>query len=57
VHLDLTRAIILDLASVGVPSVNIIKPTACTYCETSLSSWRRDGKAVLPMLALIVLIK
>jgi hypothetical protein len=55
VHLDLARAIVQDLTSFGVPTSNIAMPMACTYCETSLSSWRRDGKAAQPMLALIVL--
>jgi YfiH family protein len=55
VHLDLARAILHDLASAGVPASNLALPMACTYCDTSLSSWRRDGKAAQPMLALIVL--
>jgi len=54
-HLDLARAILHDLASAGVPASNVALPMACTYCETRLSSWRRDGKAAQPMLALIVL--
>ncbi|MFH1010822.1 MAG: laccase domain-containing protein [bacterium] len=54
-HLNLALAIQSDLASIGVPAGNITLPMACTYCEPVLSSWRRDGKAALPMLALIVL--
>jgi YfiH family protein len=54
-HLNLAEAIRRDLASIGVPESNVAMPTACTYCEPTLSSWRRDGKATQPMLALIVL--
>jgi YfiH family protein len=55
IHLNLAEAIRCDLTSFGVPKSNIEMPAACTYCEPSLSSWRRDGTAMLPMLALIVL--
>jgi YfiH family protein len=55
IHLNLAEAIRCDLASIGVPASNVVMPTACTYCEPALSSWRRDGKATKPMLALLVL--
>lgn len=54
-HLDLTAAVVHDLASAGVSLSRIAMPKACTFCDPALSSWRRDGNAVQPMLALIVL--
>ncbi|MBM3324915.1 MAG: peptidoglycan editing factor PgeF, partial [Calditrichaeota bacterium] len=53
-HLNLAETIRCDLRSCGVPISNIAMPTTCTYCDPTLSSWRRDGKATTPMLALIV---
>lgn len=55
IHLDLSAAILRDLVSAGVPSLCIDMPRACTYCDPTLSSWRRDRNAAQPMLALIVL--
>jgi len=54
-HLHLAKAIRSDLTAAGVPASNIEMPKACTYCEPTLSSWRRDRDNVKPMLAFIVL--
>lgn len=55
IHLNLAAAILHDLISAGIPTTNIEKPRACSYCEPGLSSWRRDGDDVKPMLALITM--
>lgn len=53
--LHIADAIRSDLIAAGVPISNIDMPKACTYCEPTLSSWRRDRDDIKPMLAFIVL--
>ncbi len=55
IHLDLSAAVMRDLISTGVSPSSIVMPKACTFCDSTLSSWRRDRNAVQPMLAFIVL--
>lgn len=55
IHLDLVRSIYLDFGSAGVPTENIESSKTCNYCELTLSSWRRDGNDMDPMLAIISL--
>lgn len=55
IHLDLSAAVVRDLVSAEVPPSSIVMPKVCTFCDSTLSSWRRDRNAVQPMLAFIVL--
>ncbi len=42
-YLDLVRVIICQLLAQGVGRQNIIDLGKCTYCESALPSYRRDG--------------